>query len=518
MNCEFETLVKAQHAGATLTDDGANKYVQFASSGNKVAILPNTSEDEEVWKGAYNKHLADNGSATVTRDFDQGARAGDNYIIPISFDNDVIPVLKNISSRAAAASSGSIAAIAGVASVAAGASKASTGSLGAVASIAAIASTASIGSVGALGNFPSTGSVGSAASAASFGSRASAASTGSLGSSGSMAAVASYASRASYAGQCYMPERKGLHPTPKNQIAGMQSLSQDTNPTLGGDLILGSNKIEGDSPTINVTETNGHVQFQEEGVDKGELRVGAPSWGLFLKGAANEAVTLQSGSSKGVTILDKGGNVAYTTDYTLDKFTKSNAWHGYQVQTTDPATASNIAHIYAKDVSTVAEMFVQDEGGTATQISAHSRLAPDSLYDSDDPSIDMVVQEIQYFQGFVRFTNKTRMAKLAALTDAQKSAMEASKLECVIKESFSDYNTRAGQNLKILDWDTEEQRKQDRYDAERAPLLAKRKELELLKVGEADLDKLNKIDDIIEEIDSVILPEANIKKPKPDWL
>ena len=37
--------------------------------------------------------------------------------------------------------------------------------------------------------------------------------------------------------------------------------------------------------------------------------------------------------------------------------------------TSDPSTTSNYAHIYSKDVSNSAEVFVRDEAGNVTQIS-----------------------------------------------------------------------------------------------------------------------------------------------------
>jgi len=41
--------------------------------------------------------------------------------------------------------------------------------------------------------------------------------------------------------------------------------------------------------------------------------------------------------------------------------------------TSDPSTSTNYAHIYAKDVSSSAEVFVQDEAGNVTQISPHNK-------------------------------------------------------------------------------------------------------------------------------------------------
>jgi hypothetical protein len=45
---------------------------------------------------------------------------------------------------------------------------------------------------------------------------------------------------------------------------------------------------------------------------------------------------------------------------------------GLTVVASNPSTVGNIAHIYAKDVSTSAEVFVQDEAGNVTQISPHN--------------------------------------------------------------------------------------------------------------------------------------------------
>ena len=60
--------------------------------------------------------------------------------------------------------------------------------------------------------------------------------------------------------------------------------------------------------------------------------------------------------------------VTFNKDYTYfhDKFIRFNS-NGVS----DPSAATNSAHMYAKDVSSSAEMFVQDEAGNVTQISPH---------------------------------------------------------------------------------------------------------------------------------------------------
>lgn len=45
---------------------------------------------------------------------------------------------------------------------------------------------------------------------------------------------------------------------------------------------------------------------------------------------------------------------------------------GLTVVGSNPTTVPNVAHVYAKDVSTSAEVFVQDEAGNVTQISPHN--------------------------------------------------------------------------------------------------------------------------------------------------
>lgn len=198
----------------------------------------------------------------------------------------------------------------------------------------------------------------------------------------------------------------------------------------------------------------------------------------------------------------------------------------------DPGTVTDSAHVYTKDVSTVSEVFVRDEGGTVTQISEHSRSAPDFMYDDEDDIIDRMGFEMQYFQGFVRFTNKTRMGLLTEMTDAEKSALTAQKRQCVYQESFTDYNTRTGESLVQLDWDTEQTRLQAEYDAERDSVLAviavyvaEATRLEDLKVGIEDADIIANLDEQIDSIDAEIVQtnlhlqeDKDIKKAKPSWL
>jgi len=252
---------------------------------------------------------------------------------------------------------------------------------------------------------------------------------------------------------------------------------------LTSDLDLGGNKIVDNTITLNVTGSNEYIYLQEAGTTMAQIGPEVASNGFYLRGASGKNITLQGGSGASTRLLDAGGNEILATT-TTGKSVNANMWLGFAQQAADPSTSTDRAYIYSKDVAGTAEMFVMDEGGTATQISAHSRLAPASLYDNDG-MVEMVVHEIQYFQGKVRFTNKTRLAKISVMTDAEKAALTSDERACIIEESFDDYNTRTGSNLSIKDWDTEQQRLQDEYD---------------VKVAEG-LEK-----------------EANIKKTKPTWL
>ncbi len=186
------------------------------------------------------------------------------------------------------------------------------------------------------------------------------------------------------------------------------------------------------------------------------------------------------------------------------------------LQIADGGTCStNSARIYSKDVAGNAEIFVKDEAGTETQISAHSQTAPASLYDSTDP-LPHVLQEVNHYLGGVRYLNLSRACYLleellkafrAGNTHAQIVTFlqnkQASFINIFSQESFAQYNTRLGTSLVKLDWNVEQQKLQDAYDAGRASDLA--------------------IHDAWVEAGSIppeptVRPLADIRKPKPAWL
>ena len=76
----------------------------------------------------------------------------------------------------------------------------------------------------------------------------------------------------------------------------------------------------------------------------------AASWQIYSAGGALNFFELGGNVRQ---LLEAGGGLAYRT------------------LAADPSTRANYAHVYAKDVSARAEIFVQDEAGNVTQVSPH---------------------------------------------------------------------------------------------------------------------------------------------------
>jgi len=279
---------------------------------------------------------------------------------------------------------------------------------------------------------------------------------------------------------------------------GISNIVEDTSPELGANLdVLGFGVVSsvGD---IDLTPASGSdvvVNLPASTITIEELG-GVPTitgTGGYTNINNTSGARLQRAGS---TVIEAGNNIVLfkqvLPNTVVNLGASSNPWDDFWLNgqigikaSSDPTGATDVAHIYAKDVTASSEIFVRDEGGTVTQISEHSRLAPASMYDDEDEIIDRMGFEIQYFQGFVRFTNKTRIGLLTAMTDAEKTLLTAEQRQCVYQESFSAYNTRTGENLVQLDWDVEQTKLQTAYD---------------LRVADGDV------------------PAKDIKKAKPTWL
>jgi hypothetical protein len=489
-----------------------------------------------------------------------GLNGGDIYKIQQDATNESINVLHKIDFIASTASVASTGAVTSQASTASGASAGSLASMGAVGSISSTSSIASAASAGAVATNASQASYGAISSTVSIASLASQASQGtSAALADPIASRASSASSASVASAAGRAEVTGINTVLKSSFSGSGDLldpwtvDMDAGEAAAGN--HGTTKIiKGqDGSTSGGAKNGGNIELTPgkgaDGGADGVIVVNDPSGTLFGK-IYHDGVYLVNEGIRTLTYAVTGsnffksksdelsfngasaGNAHFTPNTSanlldIGNYGSATPWNDVILDgavgvkaSSDPSIQSNYAHIYGKDVLTSCEVFVQDEGGTATQISAHSRLAPEFLYDHEDTIIDMIPQEIQYFQGIVRFTNKTRIAKLAALTDAEKSALTTEQKTCVIEETFAEYNTRTDNvdTLTVLDWDTVQADLQLKYDNERQAILLESEPFKLKKTGEDRLDILASLDAEIELIERHLQPEADIKKAKPAWL
>lgn len=122
-----------------------------------------------------------------------------------------------------------------------------------------------------------------------------------------------------------------------------------------------------------------------------------------------------------------------------------------------PSPVSGAGLIYTKTSGTT-EVWVMDSGGTETQISPHSANGPAWLYDQT-PGLEHVVESRQHYLGRVVLINLERAAVLAAMTDAQKSALPAKRLVTRHEETFAEYNERMGLTgsnaISVREWDVD---------------------------------------------------------------
>ncbi len=226
-----------------------------------------------------------------------------------------------------------------------------------------------------------------------------------------------------------------------------------------------------------------------------------------------------------VTILQNTGSIALgPADLTGDGFFALIFANGSR-----PASAVDSAGLYARaDVNGVTQLWAFDEGGVPdTLISPHAGDAPDFLYDVED-GLPIIVKEIQYFLGYVRYTNQTRAARLAGMTDAEKKALSAQQRICVVKETFEEHETRTGEKFTQLVWEEEQAKIKQLQDTRRQTLLnqqakltnaiaAKTKEIS----AATDQSKLTMQEELVrlqQELSGIKIPEEYTIKPIPPRL
>jgi hypothetical protein len=192
------------------------------------------------------------------------------------------------------------------------------------------------------------------------------------------------------------------------------------------------------------------------------------------------------------------------------------------------SAASDSARIYAKNNGGTAEIFVKDEGGTETQISAHAFDGPAWLYDDDDP-FPRVVKEANYYVGWVRYINESRRAKLLEmlLSGEDMSGLSAEQKKVMHVEKFTDHNSRLGLSgnaalvmLSATDWDHAQNKAQAAYNTQRLAELAYFTARFENSGGKTVTKVENKSEAVVTatEIKVFVRPESDVKKPMPDWL
>jgi len=125
-----------------------------------------------------------------------------------------------------------------------------------------------------------------------------------------------------------------------------------------GQVTLSAASTSGSSTTINAYRV--HL-FNKE------FASGLTTLGLTIPSGA-VAITGDAGSTMNRVAI--GGT--YARDGTFNDL-RTNTHIELKVQTGDPSTIANYAHVYAKDDSASAEVYVRDEAGNVTKLSPHNK-------------------------------------------------------------------------------------------------------------------------------------------------
>jgi len=190
-----------------------------------------------------------------------------------------------------------------------------------------------------------------------------------------------------------------------------------------------------------------------------------------------------------------------------------------------PTAIDNSAGLYAGDVGGITELFSFDESGNVTQQTAHAQDAPEALYDTED-GLPMIVKEVQHFLGYVRYTNHTRLARMAGMTDAEKASLSPAQRTCVIKENFAEHEARTGERLALLVWEDEQAAIKARSDAERQKMIDQANQLTATiaaKTGTAAASRgqstaavENELVQLRAQQAALTIPEEYVAKPVPE--
>ena len=185
-------------------------------------------------------------------------------------------------------------------------------------------------------------------------------------------------------------------------VIGSRTTSTKGTSVFGGDLVVsGNNFVEGTITTTNdisfqdnagTFPTNTAGFFWDLNNDEARIYAKQPSSDaidfVFKLSDNNNSVDrfffwiddYRGGSYDRYPLLMHGGEVLFHMTETSEgvpngstsKVRIDSSGRIAMQATSDPSTATNYAHIYSKDVSSSAEVFVRDEAGNVTQISPHN--------------------------------------------------------------------------------------------------------------------------------------------------
>ena len=232
-----------------------------------------------------------------------------------------------------------------------------------------------------------------------------------------------------------------------------------------------------------------------------------------------------------------GGNAGTIKLLTTNVITSGSVTVGDTIavasRTNEPSAIPGYAQIYAATNTGVTELYVQGDDGTETQISPHADDAPSTLYDLALGDVKEIVwREVNPFltNGAVSFINMRRMARLTELNTrailylagnnnsslsnalVKLKDMSPAQRQVLMTETFQQYNTRTGRNLKPLVWEDVEQARQVAYDAERVMTLEAYDRILAENIAKEAAGDTNIVDL------PTIPPDMDVRRPKPAWM
>jgi len=142
----------------------------------------------------------------------------------------------------------------------------------------------------------------------------------------------------------------------------------------------------------------------------------------------------------GSSYATSAGGLVLTSFLTVGGNSTLNGSLSLQNVATPTATGS-YSKIFAANASSKSELYVLNESGTVTRLTAHANDAPEWFYD-DHLKSPMV--EFEVLGDMVRYTNITRMAYLMGLTSAERDALKAEERTCIYEESIKEHAARTG--------------------------------------------------------------------------